>query len=104
MYNRFEPERCQDGAKRGEMLVHPLPLRLPKSLPMKLHRLAQVRQEVLQAVISWIQVILMRNLQGLQFAVQRASALVKPQVIALPAIEINRQSAQTGCVPPRQRH
>src|SRR2546426_3479270 len=61
----------------------------PERPGMEFHGLADVRQEICQAVITGIKLILVSNALGLELLVQGLSALFKAVVILLAAVEVD---------------
>src|SRR5712692_2231392 len=74
----------------------------PERPGMEFHGLADVRQEICQAVITGIKVILVLNALGQKLLVQGLSALFKTVVILLAAVEIDGQLPQPSFIFLRQ--
>src|SRR5712692_6004034 len=74
----------------------------PERPGMEFHGLTDVRQEVSQAVITGIKVILVLNALGQKLLVQGLSALFKTVVILLAAVEIDGQLPQPSFIFLRQ--
>src|SRR5262249_19773353 len=72
-----------------------------KRLRVKLHYLSEMGEEILQAVVAGIEMILVCYFLRLQLPVQSLCALAKTEVIAPPAIEVNRHGSQSRAIPAR---
>ena len=65
---------------------------------MELHDFAHVGQEISQAVVAGIQVILVLHAFRLELAVQGGGAIFESEVILLAAVEVDCQMLQAGLI------
>ena len=60
-----------------------------KSARMENHRLRQVGQEILGAVVAGVDVGFVRDVFGVELPIKLSHALFKPKIIVLPTVEID---------------